>query len=301
MNTKITCVSALFLLSLVAPLHAAMPDPKAKPDQVQVKKALDKIAAEVNNVILAREKIHNRFDLLRRLKEQGLTWQPSLIAPNNLINTLEPEKLRFFAGAKFLDALYAATFSQGKAVTDQLQTLQAINEKLDVRAYADLKGTVIDSLNKAAANPDAMDLQKMIDDLATHYTGDISALTASEQGVRYLLDSLYGFTVETGYMLGNFHRLDPKGEGTLMKALRQPENSIVEWMEAIVALYDAYGLSNDTIIVNGQKTQKLGFIKQIIEAHHRMLKQPGYKPENRDQVYAQADAIRTAMLTPSTP
>jgi len=60
-------------------------------------------------------------------------------------------------------------------------------------------------------------------------------------------------------------------------------------------------LSNESIMIKGKKVQKLGFIKQIIEAQHRFQKNPGYKPKNRDAVYAQAAAIRTAMLTPGAP
>lgn len=295
---KSSCAAILLLMSFAIPAHAVSKPVKPGHETAQVQKSLDQLAIEVKT-LLAKEKIHHRFDLLRRLQLQGLTWQPTLLAPNNLVNQLDAQGLRFYAGVKLFNALYATTFMQRKSVSEQVQTIQAINEKIDLRSYSDLSGKLFVTLNKAAAEPESTKLQELIEQVAADYANDIPVLMSSPQGAEYLLDSLYGFTVETGYMLGNFHRLDPTGEGSLMKSLRQPENGITEWLETLVGLFEAYGKANDTVYVNGQSVEKLAFIKQVLDAHYRQRKDPGYRPADRGSVYTQATAIRTAMLTPA--
>ncbi len=294
-----SCVSILLLMFLASPAYAL---PEAANDGQKTAQAatpLDQLAKQVQN-LLVKEKIQHRFDLLRRLQAQGLTWQPTAITPNDLVNNLNPQQLRFYAGVKLFDTLYAATFMQKKAVSEQLATLEAINNKLDLRSYADLSGKLLATLNKALAAPESPNLQALIEQLAADYAGDIPALMSSQQGADYLLDSLYGFTVETGSLLGNFHRLDPKGEGNLMKSLRLPENGITEWMQTLVALFEAYGRANETISVNGKSVEKLAFIREVLDGHYKHRKDPGYKPADRGAVFVQAAAIRSAMLESST-
>jgi len=295
-----SCASILLLMFLALPAHALQEAANDGQKTAQAANPLDQLAAQVQN-LLVKEKIQHRFDLLRRLQAQGLTWQPTAIAPNDLVNNLDPQQLRFYAGVKLFDTLYAATFMQKKAVSEQAATLEAIIGKLDLRSYADLSGKLSATLNKALAAPESPNLQTLIEQLAADYTGDIPALMSSQQGADYLLDSLYGFTVETGTVLGNFHRLDPKGEGSLMKSLRLPENSITEWLETLVALFEAYGRANEMVNVNGKPVEKLAFIKQVLENHYGYRKDPGYKPADRGSVYVQAAAIRGAMLTSATP
>lgn len=261
-------------------------------------KSLEQLATEVKS-LLVKEKIHNRFDLLRRLQEQGLTWQPAILAPNDLVGKLDYEQLRFYAGVKLCDALYAATFMQRQAVADAVQTLEAINERLNLRAYADVSGKFFATLKKAAAEPESVNVQPLLDQLATDYVQDIPALMANPESAEYLIDALYGFTIENGYLLGHFYRNDAKGEGKVMKAVPQQTGSITEWFETIVKLFNAYGRADETIRVDDKMIKKLSLINEVLAVHHKKDLTPESLRKDRESVYAQAAAIRAAMLTPS--
>lgn len=248
--------------------------------------------------LLVKDKIHNRFDLLRRLQAQGLTWQPSLLAPNDLVGKLDEDGLRFYAGVKLLDALYAATFMQKQAVAESIQTLEAINEKLNLRSYADLSGNFFKTL-KQAADPESVNVQQLIDQLATDYVKDIPPLMSNPKSAKYLIDSLYGSTIETGYLMGQFYREKLPVESQLMKAVAKPDIGITEWMRTLESLFAAAGRSDETLLVDGKPVEKMALIKEIIAARKAGDTSADALKKARDSVYAQATAIRAAMLTPA--
>lgn len=261
-------------------------------------KPLEQIAAEVDH-LLVKDKIHNRFDLLRRLQEQGLTWQPSLLAPNDLVNTLDEQGLRFYAGVKLLDALYAATFMQKQAVADSVQTIEAINDKLNLRSYADLSGNFFTTLKKAAAAPESVNVKELIDQLATDYVKDIPPLMSNPKSAEYLIDSLYGSTIETGYLMGQFYRNKLPVESQVMKAVAKPDSGITEWMRTLESLFAAAGRSDETLQVDGKPVEKMALIKEILATRAAGDTSPEALKQTRDSVYSQAAAIRAAMLTPA--
>ena len=282
----------LSLLLLIVCAHAADNPPAQTPV-----KPLEQIAAEVER-LLVKDKIHNRFDLLRRLQEQGLTWQPSLLAPNNLVNPLDEQSLRFYAGVKLVDALYAATFLQKQAVAESVQTIEAINDKLNLRSYADLSGNFFTTLKKAAAAPESVDIKSLIDQLAADYLKDIPPLMAHPKSAEYLIDSLYGATIQTGYLMGQFYRSKLPGESQMLKAVAKPDIGITEWMQTLVSLFEAAGRADETLQVEGKPVKKMALIKEIIARRTAGDKTPEALRQARDSVYAQATAIRSAMLTP---
>ena len=287
--------SALWLLSLLlltVGVHGADLQPAPNPS-----KTLEQIAAQVDQ-LLVKDKIHKRFDLLRRLQEQGLTWQPSLLAPNDLVDKLDDQGLRFYAGVKLLDALYAATFMQKQAVADAVQTIEAINDKLNLRSYADLSGSFFTTLKKAAAAPESVSVEQLIDQLAADYVKDIPPLMSNPKSAEYLLDSLYGSTIETGYLMGQFYRNKLPDENKLMKAVAKPDIGITEWMRTLESLYNAAGRADETLLVDGKPVEKMALIREIIAARTAGDTSPEVLRKNRDSVYLQAAAIRAAMLTP---
>jgi hypothetical protein len=261
-------------------------------------KPLEQIAAEVDQ-LLVKDKIHNRFDLLRRLQEQGLTWQPSLLAPNDLVDKLDEQGLRFYAGVKLLDALYAATFMQQQAVADSVETIEAINDKLNLRSYADLSDHFFTTLKKAAAAPESVNIEQLIDQLATDYVKDIPPLMSNPKSAEYLIDSLYGSTIETGYLMGQFYREKLPVESQLMKAVAKPDIGITEWMRTLESLFAAAGRSDETLLVDGKPVEKMALMKEIIATRKAGDISPDALKKARDSVYAQAAAIRAAMLTPA--
>lgn len=261
-------------------------------------KPLEQIAVEVDH-LLVKEKIHNRFDLLRRLQEQGLTWQPSLLAPNDLVDKLDENGLRFYAGVKLLDAIYAATFMQKQAVADSVRTIEAINDKLNLRSSADLSGDFFKTLKKAAAAPESVNVKELLDQLATDYVKDIPPLMSNPKSAEYLIDSLYGATIETGYLMGQFYRNKLPVEQQVMKAVAKPDIGITEWMRTLESLFAAAGRSHETLLVDGQPVEKMALIKEIIAGRTAADASPEALRKVRDSVYSQASAIRAAMLTPA--
>ncbi len=290
---KKCAIWSMSLLLLTVYAHGADNPPAQNPA-----KPLEQIAAEVDH-LLVKDKIHNRFDLLRRLQSQGLTWQPSLLAPNDLVGKLDEEGLRFYAGVKLLDALYAATFMQKQAVAESIQTMEAINEKLNLRSYADLSGNFFKTLKQAAAAPESVDVQQWIDQLATDYVKDIPPLMSNPKSAEYLIDSLYGSTIETGYLMGRFYREKLPVESQLMTAVAKPDIGITEWMRTLESLFAAAGRSDETLLVDGKPVEKVALIKEIIAARKAGDTSPEALKKARDSVYAQAAAIRAAMLTPA--
>lgn len=290
---KKCAIWSMSLLLLTVCAHGADNPPAQNPA-----KPLEQIAAEVDH-LLVKDKIHNRFDLLRRLQSQGLTWQPSLLAPNDLVGKLDEEGLRFYAGVKLLDALYAATFMQKQAVAESIQTMEAINEKLNLRSYADLSGNFFKTLKQAAAAPESVDVQQWIDQLATDYVKDIPPLMSNPKSAEYLIDSLYGSTIETGYLMGRFYREKLPVESQLMTAVAKPDIGITEWMRTLESLFAAAGRSDETLLVDGKPVEKMALIKEIIAARKAGDTSPEALKKARDSVYAQAAAIRAAMLTPA--
>jgi len=256
----------------------------------------DQVAAQVK-ALLTKEKIQTRFDLIRNLQAQGLTWQPTLTAPNDLVNRLSEDQLRCYAGIKLFDAIYAATFMQRQAVADAVQTIEQINQKLNVRSYADISGKVFATLKKAAAAPETANVQQLVSQLAADYAADVPALMASPKGAAYLADALYGFTVETGNTLAYFYRADLKGQGNVMKAVPQQKGGIADWLEVLLKVHESTGKANDTITVKGKPVQKMDMVKELIKIWRES--DPAKQTANRASVYGQATAIREAILTPA--
>lgn len=267
------------------------------PSDQNAAKSLEQIAAEVQP-LLTKERIHSRFELLRRLQKEGLTWQPTLLAPNDLVDKLDEPGLRFYAGVKLLDALYAATFMQKQAAAEAIQTLEAINDKLDLRSQADLSGDFFKTLKTAASSPENLEIEPLIDRLATDYVKDIPPLMSNPKTAEYLLDSLYGATIQTGYLFGQFHLSQGSMNKDWMAALRKPDTGITEWMKTLLSLYEAAGRSHETLPIDGQAVEKMALIRDIIANRTASDMSPEALRQARDATYAQSAAIRSAMLRP---
>ncbi len=288
-----SCVGVLLLMASL-PVLAADPPKAAKPTP-----SVDQVASEVKK-LLAKENIQTRFDLVRRLQQQGLTWQPSLVAPGNLAGRLSEENLRYYAGIKMFDALYAASFMQWQAVSDSVQTIEQVQEKLNIRSYADVSGGIVSTLKKAAAAPEKTNVPALIDQLAADFSRDVPALMANPKSATYLVDLLYGFTIETGYMLSHFYRTDAKGEGPVMKAVPQQKTGVTDWLEILLQVTEIVGKSNETITVKGKAVPKMDLIKEIIRVRKQADQSPQALAAGRASVYGQAASIRDAIVTSSS-
>ena len=266
----------------------------------QVTQSLDQISAEVQGV-LAQEKINNAFDLFKRLSEYGITWQPSLLAPNNLAERLNDEQLRMYAGIKLFDALYAATFKQRKAVAEAVAVIEDVQDKLDLRAEADISSALFTTLKRAAADPQGIDLDKTFGHLAASYIQDVPVLMANPRSAEYLVDSLFGFWIQQRYIRRHFlDALHSSGNFSLDKgSLAQPDRG--EWEELMLNLLRVTTPVDKTISINGRTIAKADPIAKTLAALRADT-----TPEETiaiqsqwSEVNKEVAAIRAAILTPA--
>ena len=247
--------------------------------------------------MLDHEKVHHRFQLLRQLQGQGLAWEPSLLAPNDLVDKLGEEGLRFYAGTKLFDALYATTFAQSQAILDAVKTLESIQEKLNIHSFAAPEGKFLATLKKCASEAEPTKAGQYIDQLALDFSQDIPQMLSKPDSTTYLLDALYGFTIETGYVLAQSHKADRKGDGKIMKSVSQQNKAITDWLLALKKLFSAYDRLGETLEVKGKSVKKMALIDEILEhrqaseTHHEKVK------KTRESVYPKASDIREAMLS----
>jgi hypothetical protein len=162
-------------------------------------KSLEQIARDVRET-LARERIRDVFDLYRKLKDHGASYQASLVAPEYLGGRLFDGNLRMYAGMKMFDALYAATFLRREAAADAVGTIEQIQDALELRSYADLSNPFLGTLKAAAAAPEEIDVRALVDQLASDYVAELPELLSSPQTADYLIDALYGFFVQYSYV-----------------------------------------------------------------------------------------------------
>ena len=266
----------------------------------QATQSLEQISAEVQRV-LAQQKINNAFDLFKRLSEHGITWQPSLLAPNNLAERLNDEQLRMYAGIKLFDALYAATFKQRKAVAEAVAVIEDVQDKLDLRAEADLSSALFTTLKRTAADPQGIDLDKTFGHLAESYIQDVPVLMANPRSAEYLVDSLFGFWIQQRYirrhLLEALHR---SGNYSLDKgSLAQPDRG--EWEELMLNLIQVAAPVDKSISINGRTIAKADPIAKTLAAL-RADTTPLETNAIQDQwseVSKEVAAIRAAILSPT--
>ncbi len=262
----------------------------------QAEKPIRQVATEVK-ALLTEESINNIFDMFLRLKGYGITWQPALTAPGDLVNRLSPEQLRMYAGVKMFDAVYAATFQQRQALADAVRTIEAIQDKLDLRSHADLSGKFFQTLKKAAADPASVNVQQLLDQLAADYVKDVPALMADKVSAEFLLNSLYGFTVEFDYMAGYFFQHD---RNFSLSAASQRQRDRSQWAEIMRKLFQAFNRMGDTINVSGETLRKVSLIEQMLN-NWKADNAPVETPAMQAAWKALADknaAVRKAILTP---
>lgn len=266
----------------------------------QATQSLEQISAEVQRV-LAQQKINNAFDIFKRLTAYGITWQPSLLAPNNLAERLNDEQLRMYAGVKLFDALYAATFKQRKAVAEAVAVIEDVQDKLDLRAEADLSSALFTTLKRAAADPQGIDLDTTFGHLAASYIQDVPVLMANPRSAEYLVDSLFGFTIQQSYMRTHFHAVLQKiGNYELDKAaLTQSDRG--EWEDVMLNLLQVAAPVDKTLTINGRTIEKADIIAKLLAAY-----QADTTPEGTAATQAQwkkvedeMASVRAAILTPA--
>ena len=260
-----------------------------------VAKSLEQMAAEAN-ATLTRANILDIFDWYRELKEYGMTYQPSLTAPNDLAGKLNDEQLRFYAGVKLFDALYAATFMKRQEVVDCVNVIEEIQEKLNLRSYADLNNYFLKTLKAVADDPAAVDIQVLIEQLASDYVNELPQLLSSPETADYLIDGLYGTVLQqyiTSDRVGNLAG-DAMDEGFELYPSQH-------FFKTLLQLFEAFDRMDENIRVSGETVEKVEVIRELYRVDQ--LDESNTIPEEEcdllwESLTRNVLAIRAAFLTP---
>lgn len=293
------CLKGLLCLAVAAGASGfPAPDARAGDAPDAVAQSVKVLFDDVQNM-LGQEKVHSQFDMLHRLKEFGITYQPDLVAPNNLTPRLIDEDKRVYSGIKLFDAIYAATFLKRQEVADCVQTIEEIQAALDVRSQADLSGTFFKTLKQSAAEPDSVDVQVLMDQLARDYVGDVPALLSSEATGKYLIEGLYGFTLEISYVLIHFlgHSTDARLRDGILETVD------TNWLYAILDIFDAYNRTYEGEWAAAEAEERLTLIRQML-SHIEAERAGEITPEEHPRIWAamarKVDAIRSVILSGSS-
>ncbi|HBA83155.1 MAG TPA: hypothetical protein DCZ95_03580 [Verrucomicrobia bacterium] len=262
-----------------------------------VTQSLEQISVEVQKLI-SQGRIQNAFDFFRIMKNFGMTYQPSLAAPNDLVGKLDDEQLRLYAGVKLYDAIYAAAFMKRQEVADDVRTIEEIQTALDLRSHADINNSFLTTLKKAAADPESVDVQQLMEQLAADYVSEVPALMSSVEGADYLIDGLYGCVIELFY-LGNMQYTEDNSQRLeegfdQMKTAGNPK--------LLLELFAAFDRMDEPIRLSGETQEKLAVIRELYELDE--ADESGkMTDEEADPLWvalgAKIAAIRASILTPS--
>ena len=229
--------------------------------------ALKQFSSEVQ-AILTKENIHSMLDRPRLLKEAGVTYQPELIAADDLASKLSGCNLGIYAGIKMYDAIYAAVFTKKQEVSKSLQAVDAAMQKLDLRSHADFSGNMRKTVRRVACESENIDIKEMLNQLTTDTINELPVFVSSRESSHFLADSLCGFMIEVCYVMGYFHQTDPNDN--LMK-LRMQQPTFMAWMHSVNCVLDAFEKARKDLQVECKLVKFQDVMKDIVklaEAEH---------------------------------
>jgi len=254
----------------------------------RVGQSLEKLAENAKSV-LVEDRIHDVFDWYRKLTDFGLTYQPSLMAPNDLVGKLNKEQLRLYAGIKLFDALYAATFMKRQDVADCVRVIEEIQDTLDVRSHADINNYFLHTLKKAASRPDEVDIATLIDQLASDYVRELPALLSSVESADYLIDSLYGLFIQKSYIFGAMTSNNASWERLREGCIEYPR---AEQTKLLLDLFEAFNRLDEDIRISGETHKKL----DVVREDHRLSKAAATRTMTREEARPHWRAMRQTVI-----
>jgi len=279
---------------LLLALWMAIATPPAQADS----KSLQQVAADAKKIV-TQDKIHDLMDWYRKMKDYGMTYQPTLTAPNDLVGKLNESQLRRYAGIKLMDALYAATFQQRQAVAECVHTIEQIQDALDLRSHADLNQYFLHTLKVAANQPEELDVQQLLEQLASDYILELPDMLSTLQTADYLIDGLTGMIIEMDYITGSLWT--PENAEKFQEGFRQFPTSGTGNM--LLSLLETFGQLEESHRTRDNAPEEWAVIRQIVDLEQGEQSEQ-LTPEQAEPGWIEAAAkilkIRTSILTPGT-
>ena len=264
--------------------------PAAEPAPVTAEaQSLQQLAAEARKII-TQDKIHDLMDRYRKMKDYGLTYQPSLAAPNHLVGQLNEKQLRLYAGIKLMDALYATTFQKRQDVADAVRTIEEIQDALNLRSHADLNQYFLHTLKVAANQPDELDVQQLIEQLAADYILELPDMLSSMETADYLVDGLYGMCIQNSFTLASL--LATENGPRLEEGFNQFTASGFRTM--VLELFALFSRARETLSENDPNGEILDVLRRSSEL--AQLEQSGQLTDEEANPLWIQNALRLAQI-----
>ncbi len=292
---------ALILCWSVGPLRTYSQSPPAPAGGSPVE-TLQALSAEVR-AIIQPENLRNVFGDAYRLKEMGLSYQPQMTAPSRIEPGADPDRLRQFAGMKQFDTLYALAFRKHQEALDSSRALEAAFNALELRSYADWSGSAFGSLRIAAINPEGTDIPRLLDELADGFFKLIPTAMSTRETAHYLMDFLYGFSIEEAYVVNYFNLNDPAGNfREKMRNLRKtPSGPPPEpWARTVCRVFQSFDRASAKIGWKCGSPEKLALYNRLaalMEAEQSGKLSGPKLLAQWNQIHQEITAVREGMLS----
>lgn len=230
-------------------------------EQKDITVTLKKIDVEIHKII-HMEGINTMFDTPRLLRDYGITYQAELVAPKDLVSKLTGCNLRIYAGIILYDMVYSAVSNKRQELVESFQIMEAIIQKLDLRSHADLSSQMLSILKKVASEPESVNIKKLINQLAKDFLDQIPVLMTSKETAHYMLDLLYGFTLQTAHVMGYFQRTEHAFK--LKEWRRKQKTTSLSWMSDVITVFDIFRATEKSLELKCKSAEKLLALKKAV-------------------------------------
>lgn len=256
MKKGVIVVLALALASLgTVPLFSQ----EAAPDVQETLKAL---SAEVRNALL-KENFHSVSDRMLQMKELGVSYLPDLVGPTKADPGWNRCRRQQMNGVKAVDLIYAATFLKKQEAAEHAALLEELFEALDLRSLADFSGRTFGVIREAMKQPELVDVPAFLDKMTDAFVEEWPVFMSHPETAHYLLDFLYGFTVEFHHISRYF--IDHDTAHNLRAALwtKGPTPAPQSWPKAALRVCEAYERHAGKLGIACDILEKLALIRQL--------------------------------------
>ena len=212
--------------------------------------------------ILSEKNVRSMLDVAKTLKEYGASFQPAMMLPPDLPDTLEKGKnIHLLIGAYQFDALYAASFGRRNQAAKAIKAMGDLLNRTNMKSIVNTSALFPPELNWMLREPDKVNIDEVIDAYAAN-APKYKDIMADKTGFALVLDSLYGAIVEGLYIATS--------SAVLMGDHPSTNNLLAEFRSNITLLLDLYGVFEDDAVyaanVNSsflERSQRVGWLMSM--------------------------------------
>ncbi|MBN1939320.1 MAG: hypothetical protein JW843_07030 [Candidatus Aminicenantes bacterium] len=261
--------------------------------------ALKKLSVEVQRIV-SRDNVRAMYDRTLKLKEMGFSFQAGLLAPRRPDPSWSRCRTRQYAGMKLFDMGYAVAFLKRGEAIDCVEGLEAVFSALDLRSHADWSGRGFNTMRRAADDPESIDPGEILNELVDNLVDEIPTAMSSPETAHYLLDALFGFSIQSAHVAGTFQKDGPDASVRERLYPKSSDAGHESWMSMVLRVFAAFEVEAAKIGLKCEATENLGVIREIAD----LVKAEAAEklgPEDRkirwDRIGTRVAAARAAILS----